>query len=81
MKLRNALLAATVLAAPVAVNAQPVDGLYIGAGAGGNILQNETVKRISNGPANFGHGSNYKFDAGPVVIGSIGYGSGQRPAA
>ncbi len=76
MKLRNALLAATVLAAPVAVHAQPVDGLYVGAGAGGNILQNETVKRISNGPANFGHGSDYKFDAGPVVVGSIGYGLG-----
>ncbi len=76
MKLRNALLAATVLAAPFAVHAQPVDGLYIGAGAGGNILQNETVKRIAPGPTNFGHGSNYKFDAGPVVIGSVGYGLG-----
>ena len=76
MKLRNALLAATVVAAPVVVHAQPVDGLYIGAGAGGNILQTETVKRISNGPANFGHGSDYRFDAGPVVIGSVGYGLG-----
>ncbi len=74
MKLRNALLAATMLAAPVAVHAQPVDGLYIGAGAGGNILQDETVRRITNGPANFGRGSNYRFDAGPVVVGSIGYG-------
>ena len=76
MKLRNTLLAATVLAAPIAVHAQPVDGLYIGAGAGGNILQTETVKRISRGPANFGHGSDYRFDAGPVVIGSVGYGLG-----
>ncbi len=76
MKLRNALLAATILALPVAVHAQPVDGLYIGAGAGGNILQNETVKRISNGPANLGHGSDYKFNAGPVVVGSVGYGLG-----
>ncbi len=76
MKLRNALLAATVLAAPVAVHAQPVDGLYIGAGAGGNILQTEAVKRASNGPTNFGRGSDYKFDAGPVVVGSVGYGLG-----
>ncbi len=71
MKLRNALLAATMLAAPVAAFAQPVDGLYIGAGAGGNILQTEAVHR---GPVNFGHGSDYRFDVGPVVIGSIGYG-------
>ncbi|WP_158745575.1 OmpA family protein [Acidisphaera sp. L21] len=76
MKLRNALLAATVLAAPVAVHAQPVDGLYIGAGAGGNILQTEAVKRASNGPSNFGKGSDYRFDAGPVVVGSVGYGLG-----
>ena len=71
MKLRNALLAATVLAAPVAAFAQPVDGLYIGAGAGGNILQTEAVHR---GPINFGHGSDYRFNVGPVVIGSVGYG-------
>ncbi len=77
MKLRNALLAATVLAAPVAVHAQPIDGLYIGAGAGGNLLQDETVKRITpNGPANFGRGSNLKFEVGPIVLGSIGYGLG-----
>ncbi len=77
MKLRNALLAATVLAAPVAVHAQPIDGLYIGAGAGGNLLQDETVKRITpNGPANLGRGSNLKFEVGPVVLGSIGYGLG-----
>ncbi len=71
MKLRNALLAATVLAAPVAAFAQPVDGLYIGAGAGGNILQTEAVKR---GPLNYGRGSDYRFNVGPVVVGSVGYG-------
>ncbi len=71
MKLRNALLAATILAAPVAAFAQPVDGLYIGAGAGGNILQTEAVH---NGPLNFGKGSDYRFEVGPVVIGSVGYG-------
>ena len=72
MKLRNALLAATILAAPVAAFAQPVDGLYIGAGAGGNILQTEAVHR---GPAvGFGRGSDLRFNVGPVVVGSIGYG-------
>ncbi len=74
MKLRNALLAATVLVAPLAVHAQSIDGLYIGAGAGGNILQTEAVKSISNGPANFGKGSDYRFNAGPVVVASVGYG-------
>ena len=83
MKLRNALLAATVLAVPAAIlaapaaQAQPADGLYIGAGAGGNILQTEAVRSITNGPANLGRGSDYRFDAGPVVVASVGYGLGQ----
>ena len=47
MKLRNALLAATILAAPVAAKAEPVSGIYIGAGAGINIMQNETVSAIA----------------------------------
>ena len=39
MKLRNALMGAAVIAAmPLAAHAQ-VDGLYVGAGAGYNILQ------------------------------------------
>ena len=33
MQLRSALLAATVLATPVAASAQPVTGLYVGLGA------------------------------------------------
>jgi OOP family OmpA-OmpF porin len=73
MKLRIALMAATVLAVPFAVHAQPVDGLYVGAGAGGNILTTETVTR---GPARLGTGSNLKYDAGPIGIGSVGWGLG-----
>ena len=76
MKLRNALLAATILAAPVAVNAQPVSGVYIGAGAGADLLQNESVHALRGGPTNLGHGSDLKFNVGPVVIGSVGYGLG-----
>jgi OOP family OmpA-OmpF porin len=41
MRLRSALLAAAVLALPVAVKAQPVTGLYVGGGAGLNFLQDE----------------------------------------
>ena len=44
MQLRSALLAATVLATPIAASAQPVTGLYVGAGAGMNIMSQEKIK-------------------------------------
>src|SRR5271166_3491301 len=44
MKLRSVLLAATILAAPLAANAQPIDGLYVGAGAGFNYLSQTDIK-------------------------------------
>jgi OOP family OmpA-OmpF porin len=72
MKLRIALLAATALALPVAVKAQPVSGLYVGAGAGYNILQDETVKSIPNVTG----GGHLKFNGGFVGVGSVGYGFG-----
>ena len=75
MRLRSTLMATAMLGLPALASAQPVNGLYVGAGAGGNILQNESIQR-SRGPVNFGRGSDYKFDAGPVVIGSVGYGLG-----
>ena len=77
MKLRIALLAATVLAAPFAVHAQPVSGLYVAAGAGANLLQDTVVKHITptNKPG-FGRGSDFRYDVGPVIVGSIGYGLG-----
>src|SRR3954470_21855129 len=46
MTLRGALVAATMLALPVAANAQAVNGLYVGAGAGINWLMNQDVKTI-----------------------------------
>ena len=58
MKLRNALLAATILAAPFAVSAQPVSGVYVGAGAGGNILQTETISHTAGIPRAVGGGPN-----------------------
>jgi OOP family OmpA-OmpF porin len=74
MQLRSALLAATVLATPIAASAQPVTGLYIGAGAGVNLLQDETVKPtgIPSGKL----GSEVGF-AGVVSIG-WGFGNGLR---
>ena len=48
MKLRSALLAATVLAAaPIAAKAQAISGLYIGAGAGANFMQDQTLSGVA----------------------------------
>jgi len=71
MKLRSALLAATVLAAPGVAMAQPVDGLYIGGGAGYNILQDAD---LSGGAAPAG--GKAEFNGGWVGLGSIGWGFG-----
>ncbi|MDB5371389.1 MAG: hypothetical protein JWP04_31 [Belnapia sp.] len=67
MTLRKALLAATVLALPVAAQAQPVSGLYVGAGAGLNLHQHSEL----NG------GGKIKYsDLGAVGLASIGWGFG-----
>ena len=47
MQLRSALLAATMLAVPVVASAQPVTGLYVGAGVGVNIMSQEQIKNLS----------------------------------
>ena len=87
MKLRNALLAATLLAAPVAAKAQPVNGtvsgVYIGAGIGANFLQNSSAQSVSFPQANnlivqpgaFGF-NKVGFDTGFVGLASVGYGLG-----
>ena len=45
MQLRSALLAATMLATPIVASAQPVTGLYVGAGVGVNFTQKEKRQR------------------------------------
>ena len=77
--MKRALLAATFLALPLAAYAQPVTGLYVGAGAGGNFMQpekQETISRASNSPATFVDRYKTHFDAGAVAVGSVGYGFG-----
>jgi OmpA-OmpF porin, OOP family len=69
MSLKKALLAATMLALPLAAQAQPVTGLYIGAGAGINILQ-------STKDAGVEVSSNIGF-AGVFSVG-YGFGNGLR---
>ncbi len=75
MRLRVALVSATVLGAPFllagAASAQPVSGLYVGAGGGGNLLQDETVRLSPEFP-----GGKERFDVGAAALGSVGYGFG-----
>jgi len=75
MQLRSALLAATVLATPIAATAQPVTGLYVGAGAGVNITQ----KQDTVGPNLFGFivpNSSLKGSTGFAGVVSVGWGFG-----
>ncbi len=75
MMLRNALLAATILALPVAAKAQPVTGLYVAGGIGGNYLMDTKTKY--NGTS-FGRGDIGKLRSkgGFVGVASVGYGLG-----
>jgi outer membrane protein OmpA-like peptidoglycan-associated protein len=74
MRLRSALLAATILAIPIAAKAQPVTGFYIGAGAGANILNDEYVKRST--AAKTTGGTDQFSQPGFVGLASAGYGLG-----
>jgi OmpA-OmpF porin, OOP family len=47
MKLRGALLAASLLGLPVVASAQPVTGLYISSGIGINLMNGENVDQAS----------------------------------
>ena len=79
MSLKKALLAATVLALPVAAQAQPITGFYVGAGAGINLRQ-ETDITVS-GPLASGltaaqRSGSVEFEYGWVGAVSLGYGFG-----
>lgn len=74
MSLRKALLAATVLAMPVAAQAQPISGFYVGAGVGLNLLQETDfdLNKQFSAPRN----GNAEFDYGWAAVLSIGWGFG-----
>ena len=71
-KFRTTLMAATVLAAlPLVAQAQPVAGLYVGAGAGVNFMQSFSAAEQSEGS-----GTVKARQPGFVGLGSIGWGFG-----
>jgi len=74
MKLRTVLLAATVGVLPAVASAQPVDGLYIGAMGGYNIVQDAD---LSFSPATPAGTNEVTFDGGWAAIGRIGWGFGE----
>ncbi len=70
MTLRKALIAGGMLVLPAAAMAQPVNGFYVGAGAGYNLMLNQDVKTGG------GSGTTLGTPGGPVGVGSFGYGFG-----
>lgn len=75
MKLRSTLLAATVLALPMAAHAQfampNLTGFYVGMGVGANYLQQQNFQSAAgnNNATSF----NLKSSVGPVALGYLGY--------
>jgi OOP family OmpA-OmpF porin len=87
MTFRNVLLATAMLAAPVAVHAQPVTGLYIGGGAGLNFLTDSDGGNLQSflddtniNSTNLGltptGAFNASFDPGLAAVLSVGWGFG-----
>jgi len=74
MTFRSVLLAAAATILPLAAaNAQAIDGLYVGGGAGVNIMQSEDFQVRSGGGSASGSA---KPDVGPTVVLSLGWGFG-----
>ncbi|MGK7865693.1 OmpA family protein [Falsiroseomonas sp. E2-1-a20] len=77
MHVRNALLAATFLALPLAAQAQPISGLYVGAGVGVNMLQESDVELSRGmGATVAARSGSAEFDYGLATVLSVGYGYG-----
>jgi len=76
MKLRNLLLAATLLSVPIAAKAQPVNGPYVNLGVGFDYL----MKMSAHGDAPAFNGSELGGQSGVlgVVSGGWGFGHGLR---
>jgi len=82
MQLRSILLAATILAVPAVAGAQPVSGLYIGAGAGVNWVNTPSHVDLT-GPgfglppnATLSNEGKVVFSTGWTGVASLGWGFG-----
>jgi OmpA-OmpF porin, OOP family len=80
MNFKKALLAATVLALPAVAQAQPITGVYVGAGAGYNYMQDSDITSrggtFAAGPSNALTGVEAEWDDGFGGVISVGYGFG-----
>jgi outer membrane protein OmpA-like peptidoglycan-associated protein len=76
MKLRTALLAAATMALPAAAMAQPISGLYVGAGAGVNFQQPIHVSGFSTPVTGIATSGGLSSQVGFAGVGSVGYGLG-----
>jgi outer membrane protein OmpA-like peptidoglycan-associated protein len=74
MKFRTMLAAATILALPIAAKAQPVTGLYVGAGGGLDIMDDAHGK-LNTQLGTIGT-TDFKTQIGPTFDLSVGYGLG-----
>ena len=68
MKYRNIVVAASLALLPLTAQAQPVSGMYVGAGLGVNQLLDTHYKNIP--------GSNLSSNIGFAGVASVGYGFG-----
>ena len=85
MSLRKALMAATILSLPLAAQAQPITGLYVGGGAGANWVQSSTNNvdsdssvRVRLGLPNDSLKAKYELGWGGVASIGWGFGNGLR---
>ena len=77
MALRTSLLMSTLLIAPIAAQAQPISGVYIGIGTGVNFLQDQRLRSVSVGGSSFDlDKARLRYDAGVRALASVGYGFG-----
>lgn len=77
MSIRSGLLAATILAVPLAARAEAVSGLYIGAGVGANWLNDTRLRSVDVAGTNLNLGKvRQRFDTGLRTNASVGYGFG-----
>ena len=73
---KTLLAAAAVVALPVLAQAQPVSGLYLGAGVGANFLDKTDITGTWGSPAEKIDGASAEFDWGYVGVLSLGWGFG-----